>query len=272
MKILLDNKEEIIEKLAEMGLNNYEAKAYITLLQKSNITAYEMSKNSSVPQSKIYETVKKLVDRGLIVAQGSDPVKYSPLPIDEFLERYKSKMEKSINYLKENLKDINSQPRIDYMWHFNERKQILNKVREMIKKAKNKITIEIWEEQLQILKELLEEVEQKGVKIILVLYGDIECDIGEVYYHQMEGMFQTADDVGRWLTINQDGQESLFCIFKDNESTAVWTQNRGFMLLAEAFIAHDIYIAEIYNQFKEELDQTFGKNLNSLRKRLQKNE
>ena len=266
---MLENKEKVLDKLADMGLSKYEAKAYITLLQKSNISAYEVSKNSTVPQSKIYETVKKLVDKGLIVAQGSDPVKYSPLPVDEFLERYKSNMEKSISYLKDNLKGLNTQPRIDYMWHFNDKAQIINKARKMLKNANKKVSLEIWDEQMKSLKPLLKEIENNGVKVKIVLYGDIHCEIGEVYYHQMEGMYQTAGEVGKWLTINQDGEESLFGIFKENESTAIWTQNKGFMLLAETFISHDIYIAEIYNHFKDELDRKFGKNLSLLREKLQ---
>jgi sugar-specific transcriptional regulator TrmB len=211
---LIENKEKILDRLAELGLSKYEGKAYTTLLQKANISAYKVSKNSTVPQSKIYETVKKLVDKGLVATQGSDPVKYSPLPIDEFLERYKSNMEKSITYLKDNLKGINSHPRVDYMWHFTEKMEILNKAKKMIKKAEKKISIEIWDDQFRILKPLLKEAVENDIEVIIVFYGDIDSKIGDIYYHQMEGMHQAAREVGRWLTINKDGEESLFGIFK----------------------------------------------------------
>ncbi|MFW5786724.1 MAG: TrmB family transcriptional regulator [Halanaerobiales bacterium] len=263
---MIKNKEEIIDTLSDLGFNKYEAEAYLILLQKGNISAYEISKKSGVPQSKIYETVKKLVERGLAVARGSNPVKYSPLPINEFLDRYKSQVEDKISYLKENLKDIDNQPQLDYMWHFDRKDQILNKASSIIKNAERKLNIEIWDEQLELLIEPLNNAEKRDVEIMIVLYGEKDCNIGQVYHHQMEGMRKEARRVGKWLTINKDGDESLFGIFSSNNHFAVWTKNKSFMLLAENFITHDIFIAEIYKKFKKELDEEFGANLKKLRK------
>lgn len=265
---MLKNKEKILETLNEFGFSKYEAKAYLALLQKSDISAYEISKMSTVPQSKIYETVKKLTSKGLAVAKGSNPVKYSPLPIDEFLKRYKNNMEKSIDFLKDRLNNISAQPSIDYMWHFEEKKEILNKAKKMIKNAEEKISLEIWDTQFEILLNELKDAEKRGVEIIIIYYGDKIENIGEMYFHEMEGMYESADKVGHWLTLNKDGDESLFAIFKDFESQAVWTQNKSFMILAESFIAHDIYIAELYNEFGDEINEKFGPNLQSLRNKL----
>ena len=265
---MLKNKEKILETLNEFGFSKYEAKAYLALLQKSDISAYEISKMSTVPQSKIYETVKKLTSKGLAVAKGSNPVKYSPLPIDEFLKRYKNNMEKSIDFLKDSLHDINPQPSIDYMWHLEEKDEILNKAKKMIKNAEEKISLEIWDEQFKLLKNELKEAEKKDIEIIIIYYGDKLEDIGEMYFHEMEGMHDSADQVGQWLTLNVDGKESLFVTFKEIEAQAVWTQNKSFMLLAETMIAHDIYIAELYNEFRDEINKKFGRNLKELRNRL----
>lgn len=266
--ILIKKKEKILDTLNEFGFSKYEAKAYLALLQKSDISAYEISKMSTVPQSKIYETAKKLTSKGLAVAKGSNPVKYSPLPIDEFLKRYKNNMEKSIDYLKESLHDINNPPSIDYMWHFEDETEIINKAKKMINNAEQKISLEIWSDQFTIIENELKEADDRGVDIVMIFYGEKNCDIGEIYYHEMEGMVESADKVGQWLTLNKDGEESLFAIFKDFESTAVWTQNKGFMIMAESFIAHDIYIAELYNEFGDKINERFGPNLKKLRDKL----
>lgn len=265
---MLKNKEKILETLNEFGFSKYEAKAYLALLQKSDISAYEISKMSTVPQSKIYETVKKLTSKGLAVAKGSNPVKYCPLPIDEFLKRYKNNMEKSIDFLKDSLHDINSKPSIDYMWHLEEKNEILNKAKKMINNANEKISLEIWDTQFKLLKDELKKAEKKGIEIIVIYYGDKLEEIGEMYFHEMEGMHDSASQVGQWLTLNIDGEESLFVTFKEFEAQAVWTQNKSFMLLAETMIAHDIYIAELYNEFRDEINEKFGKNLKDLRNRL----
>lgn len=262
---MLEQKKEIIKQLTSIGFNQYEAKTYIALLQNTNITAYEISKNSGVPQSKIYETVKNLVEKGLAVAEGNKPTKYSPLPIEEFLERYKNSVEESISFLKENLKDLNEQPQIDYMWHFEGRNNILNKVKSMINDAQNNLYIEIWVDELDVLDADLQETEKRGIDIVLILYGKKEYNVGKVYYHQMEGMKKDTKKVGRWLTVVKDEKESLFGIFKKNHNYAIWTQNKSFMLMVESFISHDIYIAEIYKKHKDLIDREFGPNFAHLR-------
>ena len=67
---MLKNKEKILETLNEFGFSKYEAKAYLALLQKSDISAYEISKMSTVAKSKIYERVKKINSKSLAVAKG----------------------------------------------------------------------------------------------------------------------------------------------------------------------------------------------------------
>ncbi|ACL69421.1 TrmB family transcriptional regulator [Halothermothrix orenii] len=260
------SKEEVIKNLVGIGFNQYEAKTYVALLQNPNSTAYELSKNSGVPQSKVYETIKNLVSKGLAVAEGQRPVKYSPLPIEEFLERYKKSVEESVSFLKKNLKDINDQPQIDYMWHFEGRDRILNKVSSMINNAEKNLYFEIWIDELEILCDDLIKAEDRGVDIVLVQYGhNNSCDIGKVYYHQMDGMEKDAERVGRWLTVIKDARESLFGIFKEDNNYAIWTQNKSFMLMAESFISHDIYIAEMYSKYKDLIEQEFGPNFKKLR-------
>ncbi|MGM0409772.1 MAG: TrmB family transcriptional regulator [Bacillota bacterium] len=265
---MLKNKEKILKTLNDFGFSKYEAKAYLALLQKSDISAYEISKISTVPQSKIYETVKKLTAKGLAVAKGSNPVKYSPLPIDEFLKRYKNNVEKSIDFLKDSLHNIGDQAAVDYMWHFEERNEILNKAKKIINDAEEKLSLEIWDDQFKLLLDELEAAEKRGVKIIIIYYGKKIKDIGEMYFHEMEGMKESANKVGQWLTLNKDEEESLFAIFKNLRNQAVWTQNNAFMLLAETMISHDIYIAELYNEFGDKINDKFGPNLKEIRNKL----
>jgi predicted transcriptional regulator len=51
--------ENTREVLREMGLNAYEVDAYIVLLEGGQMTAMEISREASVPYSKIYEQNNK---------------------------------------------------------------------------------------------------------------------------------------------------------------------------------------------------------------------
>ncbi len=268
----MTNKQEdlIIEKMAEFGFTKYEAKTYIALLETNKISAYEISKRSGVPQSKIYETVKNLVQEGVIIAQDENPVLYSPLPLKEFIERYRNKMEKNLNILEEGLNKISQGSTIDYMWHFEGRENCLTKIKKIINNAQKRIALEIWEQEYNQLQEELEEASERGVKIIIIFYGE-EIDLaGEIYYHRLENLQSYTTKQGRWLTILADRQDCFFSSFAPESTDGIWSQNQAFMLMAESFISHDIYIAEIYDKFGKELDQEFGANLDNLRQKIKR--
>ncbi|WPC40897.1 TrmB family transcriptional regulator [Clostridium sp. JS66] len=263
-----DKESNVIDEFTKLGLNKYEAKVYVTLLETPEITAYEIGKRSGVPQSKIYDTVNKLASKGMLILSGSDPVKYVPVPLEEFLNRYKKETEHTIKYLKENMNNINNNKYVDYMWHLQGETQCNDRIRHMIRNAKKSIYLDIWANNYKLFYNDLLEAKDRGVNIVCVAYGNIENEIGKVYYHEMYGMEEDADKNGRWLCLVTDYSESLFAIFKEEDSSAVWTQNKSFMLSTECFITHDIYISEIYSKYRDLLDNEFGFNLEKIRQDL----
>ena len=77
--------EKIARKMIELGFTKYEAKAYVSLLHSNPVTRYELSKNSSVPRSAIYDVIRRLESYGAVSATSTKPEKYVPLPPDKFL-------------------------------------------------------------------------------------------------------------------------------------------------------------------------------------------
>jgi len=53
------------KSLKDFGLNSYEAKSYISLLEKNNLTAVEVSRLAGIPRARVYETLENLVIKGL---------------------------------------------------------------------------------------------------------------------------------------------------------------------------------------------------------------
>lgn len=99
----MELEKELISKLIKIGFNKYESMIYLTLLKNQGITAYEASKRSGVPQSKVYDTVKSLLNKNIIIKNGNNPCKYIALSLKEFLDVYKTDTDNTINYLRDNL-------------------------------------------------------------------------------------------------------------------------------------------------------------------------
>lgn len=261
------NKDNIIDNMMEIGLNKYEAKAYLALFDTPNITAYEISKLSGVPQAKIYETVKKLLDKNLVNIVSENPVKYIALDMDSFLENIKQKTEDNIDYLKSNLKTLKPAGKISFLLHLEGQDNVNNKINEVIQSTNKFLYIEAWDVDYNMFTDQLLELQSKGVEIVSVIYGKPDKDVGKIYYHEMDGLDLDQETRGRWFTIISDGKQSMFSTYKDEVCQGIWTENEAFMLMAESFISHDVYLAEIYLKFRDQLNDEFGPNLEKIRKK-----
>ncbi len=85
--------ENTREILREMGLNAYEIDAYIVLLEGGQMTAMEISREASVPYSKIYEVLNSLKQKGWVKSSESRPFKYYPVPPVEAMAFTKLRLE-----------------------------------------------------------------------------------------------------------------------------------------------------------------------------------
>ncbi len=90
--------DEALSALKEIGLTDYEAKAYITLSKLRRAKASEIKEESGVPYSKIYETAERLEDKGLIETVQESPRSYRILDPEESIDNY---VEGKINRLRE---------------------------------------------------------------------------------------------------------------------------------------------------------------------------
>src|SRR4030066_518324 len=74
------------EKLFQkVGLSKYEAKIYISLAVRGSSEAKGLSTISGVPRTKVYDTLKKLVERGLVVEIPEKPQHFDiTSPADAF--------------------------------------------------------------------------------------------------------------------------------------------------------------------------------------------
>ncbi|MCK5453124.1 MAG: TrmB family transcriptional regulator, partial [Calditrichia bacterium] len=89
--------DAIAKKMCNLGFTQYEAKAYVSLINHYPATRYELSKSSGVPRSAIYDVISRLESYGAVSVISQNPEKYVPLPPEQFLkileQRYAQKIE-----------------------------------------------------------------------------------------------------------------------------------------------------------------------------------
>ncbi len=70
--------EHVAEKLADLGLSNYEAQAFQALIQRGPMTADEVAAAADLPKGRIYDVLNSLSKRSIVRHDDSRPRTYVP--------------------------------------------------------------------------------------------------------------------------------------------------------------------------------------------------
>ena len=251
--------KNILLDLQALNFTLYESKAYLALLQQGNVTGYELAKNSGIPDSKIYQVLNKLIVKELILAIDSEPVKYSPKPPEEVLAGLKGNYLHTINELQQNLNDVYTKQKEsdNYIWNISGREAIIRRIIEFIDLAKKQIYLSVWDEEVLEIEEALIKANKSKVDLSIVHFGEKVLGIGNEYRHGREHQIRQQRGARR-IALDVDEERVILGHFQDNgASDAVWTTNKGMVLLAKDYIIHDIYTIRMAKKFGDSANEIF---------------
>ena len=257
--------QNAISKLTQLGLSEYEAKAYVALLAENPLTAYEIAKNSGIPTSKIYEVIRKLENRRTIHAIHSERSKvFVPLSPDEFIHNFRTSVENNLQAVKDELTDIKVGMDTSYTWHIKDYEGLILKARRMMDTAKTSILLSIWPPEIKLLLQNLQSAGDRGVQIAVIHYGATNIKIKQLYMHPIEDTIYSEREV-RGITLVADYKEALNGTIVSERTEAVWSMNEGFVIMAEGYIRHDIYQMKTMKRFSPLLKKNFGERYERMR-------
>ena len=140
-----------------LGLSEYEARVYVSLVTEGASEARRLSMRCGVPRTKVYGTLKKLMERGLVFELPGEPRKFAPTSPAEAFEQYllHSKEETSdrvislvesdkvVFLLEEAYEKTQStiEPRKEEVWIVQGQPEMLTKMREMLSRAKKSVAV-----------------------------------------------------------------------------------------------------------------------------------
>jgi len=242
-----------------LGFTQYESQVYLSLLKQSNVSGYELAKQSGVPASKIYAILNKLLDKEVVLIIDGDPKKYIPIPPEEIIRRLKEDFLETLDRLHPELQQIYAQDAAagTYIWNLSGRAVIMRKVCDFISKAQKQIFLSVWDEELDELKKALIQAERRGVAIRIVHFGKKVLNVGKEYRHGREHLIR-VERGGRRIALEGDEAFVLLGHFLEDESSnAVWTTNKGLVLLTKDYIIHDIYSIRMVQKFGRQAEDIF---------------
>jgi len=163
-----------------IGLSEYESKVYLSLINLGTVSARILSLNCDVPRTKVYGTLKKLIDYGLVVEIPGHPKQFAPSnPRESFNTILNITKEKATDFdnivkkldeaHKKRMEKLNPEKKL--IWFLDKEHNIRGKCNEIIRQSEEELNILTTEDGLEILfnaaHRLLDEMLESGVEIKL---------------------------------------------------------------------------------------------------------
>lgn len=137
-------KEEILRTLINCGLSEYESRVYAALVLSGPAKAGSISKQSDVPQSKIYEVLDQLADKQLVEVFDGRPKEFKAAEPEMAIKNMLEEKVREIDSLKAKieemstfLKPIKKEETLGGIWSIKgeKYKEFFNKASEMLRRA-----------------------------------------------------------------------------------------------------------------------------------------
>jgi len=171
------------QRLCEyLGLSEYEAKIYVSLIEAGQAKARTLSVMSGVPRTKVYSVLKKLMDLGFVMEVPGEPRMFSPAPprsaLEVYLQSYQERFQNLsslISTLEKAFRKAKSREnmRRGSMWRISEKGEILKKIREMLSRAGKSVFIVTNKNGLVLLykefNKMFDELADRSVEIKIVV-------------------------------------------------------------------------------------------------------
>ena len=156
--------KSVVEKLRQVGLTEYEAKAYTALLNTHLSTATKISEKSGVPRTRIYQVLEQLQQKGWIHIISGVPLLFKAVEPARVFEKVKGDYAELLESAKTTLtKEVNNVKEKFVVKKFDIG---LDGLKTEIKKAK---TVEISNATTTFIKKVSDSF-QKDAKIKILLY------------------------------------------------------------------------------------------------------
>ncbi len=231
--------------LRELGLTDYETRAYLALLEYGVLTASQVSENAGVPYSKVYETLASLERKGWIETERGRPGRHYPKAPSEALATAKMQLEDKIKTWEKAItselqpfyekREIREKPDI---WILRGELSTIAKLREMLDQAKSELMIAatvLPKALIDSVIPLLQRLHSADVKMYLMVSKQAASwnleELGKIAEVRVrDQMF------GGGVIV--DGKEAILFLGEDKPTLVIWSNHIGLVQFAKDYFQH----------------------------------
>jgi sugar-specific transcriptional regulator TrmB len=235
-------KESVIDHLTELGFSGAEAAVYVALLQEPKATGYRIARLAGKPVPNTYKALDALHKKGAIIVDETGRGRtYTALPVSEFFEAMKRRLDTMRVHLEEELKGLALGSVEGGIYQLNAPDQVYGRAKTMLREAKGVALVDIFPGPLAHLRGDLETAAKRGLKIWMMVY-----EAGEVKGCEVIAPKKPASQLEvwkvDWMNIVVDSREAMYSLLKKDSAgveRAVWIRDPHLALQAFSGMFHE---------------------------------
>jgi sugar-specific transcriptional regulator TrmB len=138
-----EHRTQAVDSLESLGLREYEAKCFVALVQLSEGTAKEVSKVAGVPRSRVYDSLEKLQDRGLVDVRESNPRRYRGVAVETATRTLRNEFTTHLEAASESLTELQVSPHNgdNEFWTVSGRENVTERGHELVDDATREVVV-----------------------------------------------------------------------------------------------------------------------------------
>ena len=251
--------EDRLRKMQNLGLTEYQARIYLTLLDLGEAIASQLPSLSRVPRTRIYSTMNQLHEKGLVEIIPEKPTKYVPVPIEAYIEKVAERKRLEASELEMNVDDyslefaITPTVEVEKAGRFEAiygRRNVRERLSKMYDGAKREILlVGTWASPTRLVRARLPWIEEKSKEGLVLKYAFPVDSTTMDDVKVLEGLtdVRTIDMNLPIYFMVKDSEELLLChpipndeVVHRGDDIAIWTDDEGIVAAMRA-IAESIW-------------------------------
>src|SRR5262245_32189661 len=237
--------------LQQLGFSEYEARAYLALLQRNPLNGYELAKVSGIPRANIYAVLQKLEERGAAVRLDlPNGTRYGPTPPAELTKRMAARFEQSLSALQPALEKLTTPAEQEYVWNIRGYATLLEHAHRLVDASQERLLVAVGRPEASALANAVDQAALRGVAVVTLCLDECPQECGHCHGTICRSCAALASD-RRWLVLVADDAEMLAGeIGPHDDVLAVRTRQRLQVDLAGWYIRHTMALTTVLSELR----------------------
>ena len=257
----------VAARLTQLGFSQYEARTYVGLLTSDGATGYSVANETGVPQPKVYETLRRLVDRGAAVLTGERPARYAAVAPDVLLNALEKEFADKVLAARQSLETL---PARDFagrglpIYRLDSLPAAIERAATAIAGARSRVYVSGRTDELKGLAGAVDEASERGVQFVIVHFGPLpfHAPRGKVMRHASTEGTLYASRKTHHLAAVVDSRWALWALARDGHDWEVMYGEVPLVAsLVKSYIRHDLFVQRMYADLPDELEVLYGPGL-----------